>query len=238
MPSDRTGMFANRSGKILMIALNNTKPIDPNDPANAAWLSKLQGNILSGHGRDHTAHIFLRLRTAPTEAKSLIRQLADLATSALQQQIERDQFKRFGVPGALFCNVLLSANGYRKIGFAPDQVRQAFMEPADPGDLRSTFVDGMAAHAMEDFSDPSPAGWEATYAAADIDAMILLADDDRDFLLRRTRDVINQISLRCNVLGVERGDALRTDDGEGIEHFGYVDGRSQPLFLTTEFTGL
>ena len=36
------------------------------------------------------------------------------------------------------------------------------------------------------------------------------------------------------VLVVERGNALRTDEGEGIEHFGYVDGRSQPIFFSTD----
>lgn len=31
------------------------------------------------------------------------------------------------------------------------------------------------------------------------------------------------------VLGVERGRAYHNENGDGIEHFGYVDGRSQPL---------
>jgi deferrochelatase/peroxidase EfeB len=33
------------------------------------------------------------------------------------------------------------------------------------------------------------------------------------------------------VLGIEKGLAMRNANGDGIEHFGYVDGRSQPLLL-------
>lgn len=45
--------------------LANTAPIDPHDPQHQRWLKNLQGNILSGHGRDHTVHIFLRLPQRP-----------------------------------------------------------------------------------------------------------------------------------------------------------------------------
>jgi hypothetical protein len=33
------------------------------------------------------------------------------------------------------------------------------------------------------------------------------------------------------VVGVEQGPALRDQDDESIEQFGYADGRSQPLML-------
>jgi deferrochelatase/peroxidase EfeB len=36
------------------------------------------------------------------------------------------------------------------------------------------------------------------------------------------------------ILGKEKGHGLHNSNGDGIEHFGYVDGRSQPLFLTEE----
>jgi len=36
------------------------------------------------------------------------------------------------------------------------------------------------------------------------------------------------------VLLIQRGTALRNSAGEGIENFGYVDGRSQPLFLADQ----
>ncbi|SEB22156.1 Dyp-type peroxidase [Pedobacter hartonius] len=69
-----------------------------------------------------------------------------------------------------------------------------------------------------------------------IDAMLLLADDSEPYLLRETRSFVTEFEkLGIQVVAIELGKALRNNEGEGIEHFGYVDGRSQPLYLTTDF---
>jgi Dyp-type peroxidase family len=97
----------------------------------------------------------------------------------------------------------------------------------------------MAAHAAPDLGDPDPRSWEAGYEPRSIDAMLLLADDDEGYVAREARRLIDALeAAQCVVTRVERGSALRNDADEGIEHFGYVDGRSQPLFLTTDFSGL
>jgi deferrochelatase/peroxidase EfeB len=38
----------------------------------------------------------------------------------------------------------------------------------------------------------------------------------------------------ADVVQIERGTALRTEEREGTEHFGYVDGRSQPIDFATD----
>ncbi len=43
-----------------MITLNNKKPVNIYDPAYDKLFENLQGNILKGHGRNFTSHIFLR----------------------------------------------------------------------------------------------------------------------------------------------------------------------------------
>lgn len=65
--------------------------------------------------------------------------------------------------------------------------------------------------------------------------MLLLADDDRDHLLRETGRAIEKLRSHHKVLGVELGRALRDDKDRGVEHFGFVDGRSQPLYLKSDF---
>jgi Dyp-type peroxidase family len=219
--------------------LRNAQPIDPADPAHAGWLGNLQGNILTGHGRDHTVHVFIRLPGDQAAARALVADLARHVTSARKQETERQQFKAFGIPGALFGNLFLSAHGYRRLGFTDQVLRGAFEEAeGQPRPTASNFLDGMAKHAVTDLGDPPLAQWEPGFDKGDIDAMLLLADDDEDHLGRRAREVIDALDGRCGIARIERGTALRTDEGEGIEHFGYVDGRSQPLFLTTDFAGL
>lgn len=220
-----------------MLNLINDKPVDPLYKANEAWLRNLQGNILSGHGRNHAVHLFLRLPDDIAGAKALVRELSALVTSAHKQEIERQQFKAFGIPGRLFGNLFLSADGYSKLGFEKAELEKAFHEePDEPRPTRSNFLDGMAEHAEADLGDPSPANWDPGFD--NIDAMVLLADDDVGYLSREARKLVDSLESRCDVARIEQGTALRNDDGEGIEHFGYVDGRSQPLYLTTDFEGL
>lgn len=219
--------------------LANTAPIDPHDPQHQRWLKNLQGNILSGHGRDHTVHIFLRLPAAPAKAKKLVAELARHVTSAHKQEIERQQYRDYKIPGAMFRSLLLSANGYRKLGVDDADLNAGFAEAGgQPKETHSNFLDGMARHATFDLGDPPNAEWDPGFDTADIDAMLLLADDDEGFLLRSARQTIDTLDGRCEIARVERGNALRSNDGEGIEHFGYVDGRSQPLFLATDFVNL
>ena len=217
------------------IDLDDRNPIDPDDPQNARMLANLQGNILKGHGRDHTVHIFIKLNAGSVASirERLVKFASKVVTSALQQHLESRQFKDFGMPGAMFGSLFLTAKGYSALGFTQTQIDNSFPERAGDGTL-SNFREGMQEHADE-FEDPAPSDWDQGYRDRQIDAMILLADDDEAFLLRQARLAMNEIEEFSKVLVVERGNALRrTDNNEGIEHFGYVDGRSQPVFLTTD----
>jgi deferrochelatase/peroxidase EfeB len=200
------------------VRLDNKAPIDL---TSEAWARNLQGNILNGHGRDHTFNIFLRL-PAGDAARRVVKQLCPFVTTAAKQESERRQFKNFGIPGKLFCNLFLSAAGYRILGHTDAELGQAFNEP--PEDIRqvkSNFLDGMAAHAVEDLGDPPTDRWDFGAKSGDIHAMVLLADDDEPFLKRATRALVDYLEDHgCILVWVERGTALRTDAKEGIEHFG------------------
>ncbi|RYI87578.1 MAG: hypothetical protein EON47_22225, partial [Acetobacteraceae bacterium] len=70
--------------------------------------------------------------------------------------------------------------------------------------------------------------------------MLLLADSSFDAVTRDLEAAQGWLNgTGARVLGVERGRAqFRTFKPgaapEGVEHFGYVDGRSQPLFLAED----
>jgi Dyp-type peroxidase family len=198
-------------------------------------LQNLQGNLLKGHGRNYSVHIFLHFKAAPQIVKAWVRDVAaPCVTSAQRQLREADELRTYGVPGGLFGNLFLSAKGYEALGYSREDLAARFIEqPALVGGqdvARIRFVDGMMA-AQHELSDPDPETWEAAYQHQQIEAMILLADDDEAFLLRQTRRLIDAAEAVATVLTVECGRVLRNNRGEGIEHFGYVDGRSQPLFL-------
>jgi deferrochelatase/peroxidase EfeB len=215
------------------VPLDNQAPLDE---AGAAWLTTLQGNILRGHGRTLGLHLFIEL---PHDAAAAGRLLASLTaafvTSAARQYEEVVRKRAGGAPGELFGSVALSASGYRRLGrpvaslFPPDAVDE------EPVPLRSLFAAGMrASHAA--LGDAIDTPWESPYGAARIDALLILADHDRDRLHDASARAHAMVAeAGGTVVGLERGRVKRNADGEPVEHFGFVDGRSQPLFLADDF---
>ena len=189
-------------------------------------LDDLQGNILKGHGRDHTANLFLHFDPYKrAEACRFVREVAAVMPSARDQLEANDVFKATGKSADVFVAMFLSARGYGALGRA---------------DLKPTlnaqrFEDGLKARAA-DLNDPPVGTWETTFQG-DVHAMVLVADDNdavRDAQRARIVDMIDETNGAVTLLGVEEGSALRNQDGHGIEHFGYVDGRSQPLMLVED----
>lgn len=182
-----------------------------------AALTNLQGNILRGHGRGRSVHIFLQFNAESEKIKDWIHDLAGHITSAKCQLDEAERFRNSGTPGELFVNFFLSAEGYRHLGCDLTGHSQAFQ-------------DGMRA-ASERLQDPDDSTWEPVYRQP-IHAMVLLAHHDENFLRDQAKQCLDTIrSIAKKDPFVEYGKALQNKHEENIEHFGYVDGRSQPLFF-------
>ena len=82
--------------------------------------------------------------------------------------------------------------------------------------------------------DPPVADWKIEFRGQ-IDGMVLVAsEDDRD--LRRKRDAVATLltDAGATIVKEQKGKAIFNEAHVGIEHFGYVDGRSQPLLLTED----
>ncbi len=220
----------------MAVDLQNKVPVDESAPEVQAWLAKLQGNILRGHGRDYASYIAFSLGADQGVARRMLKALAaKYVTSARQQYQDTLLYRQTGIPGAMFGNLFVTASGYRRLGLQPEgHFDEAGEEPPGKRDPISTFVKSMRETAVADFGDPPPHTWEDGYRQP-IDAMLLLADDDEGHLGRKARTALLNIAARHTILAGERGRALRNADGEGIEHFGYVDGRSQPLYLADDF---
>ena len=200
-----------------------TEPIDKPEEVREL-LENLQGNILQGHGRDHSVHVFLRFKDGKqTEVKQWIRELA--ITSAQQQLDEREQYRLYDIPGRLFINFFLSAKGYTTyfgLGFPRTN-------PLPENGNNDLFLDGMKA-SQRRLADRPWTDWEPGYRQ-EIHVMVLLADDDEPYLLRETRKLLDSVKAYAEICVVEQGRVMRNAQGYTVEHFGYVDGRSQPLFF-------
>ncbi len=209
----------------------NQKAIDPHAAQFTQMMENLQGNILKSHGRDHALHIFFALGNDVQKNKQAIRALTAFVTSSAEQLRQRDQTDR----NAVFGNLFLTARGYEKLGFTRQMVVNNFPETGSTG-MPVKFTEGMsAAQAQTTLSDPDPTTWESPYQGNKIDGMVLLAYDDEERLSREA-SLVRYLLLQAaaDILEKEGGRRLRDDKGRTIENFGYVDGRSQPLYLKSD----
>ena len=202
--------------------------IDPTDPAYEQMLIQLQGNILKSHGRDYSSHIILRFTGNAPAVKEWIQNFARTQlTSAKQQVEEAKRFRETGQPGKMFVSMFLTAAGYEHLGFHTDE----FIEEND------TFRLGMKVRRRVNIFFPNKdvrvEQWEEPYRGT-MHALIMLADDSSDVVRDATKATVASLAGIAQIVAIEPGYVLRNAQGKSIEHFGYIDGRSNPLFLKRE----
>ena len=203
--------------------------INPRAAKYRKMLENLQGNILKGHGRNHAVHLCVGFTAEPQAVAAWMRDFAKAYVTSARQQLDDSKLhKRQKTHSRLFGNLFLTAAGYEHLlGLTAAELERRFGEGDE---ARVTFRAGMEAAGGE-LNDPPPASWDVGYQGRRIHAMILLADNDPQHLQVAKASILHSLRGVADVLTEEYGAVLRNAAGKAIEHFGYVDGRSQPLFF-------
>ncbi|GAA4091502.1 Dyp-type peroxidase [Nonomuraea soli] len=209
------------------VNLSNPRPLAWDsaslDADTRAMLDNLQPNILRAHVREHLAVLILRFNDA-AEGRRYLREIALTHVKSARKHLEEvREFGRTGRNGTPYVGIGLSRAGYRDLGHSVADIRKF-------GD--AAFKDGMKRRIAE-VSDPPVEQWERAYQR-EIHAIILIGDADPEPVERLRQRFVRDLPESARVLGEESGTGMRNPAGDGIEHFGYVDGRSQPLFLADE----
>jgi deferrochelatase/peroxidase EfeB len=213
-----------------MVDLNGL--LDLNTPDGREFFAGVQGNILKGHGRDHTAHILITFAANADRARAWVADFAsEQITSGLKQWADTEGWKAAARAGAgqPFATFYLTSAGYAALGLAD-------RAPNDPYFRLGMKVPNTSGRT---FNDPLVPKWEDPFRI-DLHAMILLADDDCRRLDDRVEAVVRAVVPLCSgAPNVQRGDKLKVDFGDGrngvdIEHFGHQDGISNPQTIASE----
>jgi Dyp-type peroxidase family len=191
----------------------------------AELLNNLQANILKHHGRSYAWHLFLQFTGKGELVKKIMAVLGTHITPALKQleDAEKRRVNSDHDGGILKC-LYLSKSGYEKLGVSPSKW---------PKDI--AFREGLARRGNI-INDPKKMEWEEAYQQQ-FDALLLLADSKIENL---QNEIVNYKKIFLNHIRighVQKGEILRNEESLGIEHFGYVDGISQPEFLTEHVPG-
>lgn len=188
-------------------------------------LQNLQGNILKGHGRDFANLIFFKLDpSAQLQSRRLLRELANYRiTTAHSQLLDAERHKTDSSISKDFVHLALTIDGYRALG----------LETAAPTDPE--FIAGMkSSGSIAALSDPPLTDWESAFQE-EIHGVLIAAHEKEHKAAALTASLSELIKeAGGTIIFVQRGAALRNGVGDGIEHFGYVDGRSQPLILAED----
>lgn len=216
------------------------------DAAYKTMLDNLQGNILRPHGRDNVRHLFIRF-TAPKAAvrtwiKTKVAPLVTTAAELRRQAKARADAKALGqtFDGGLVTGFFLSALGYSHLGFAPAGLPSTAFRKGmkDGSQYKVPNVFGPIDLRLKN-RDPKPTQWEPGFQG-EIHALLTLADDNVTRLLNQVEVVRGDLAGIGTVLHVQDGRVLRRpipgQPGrfEPIEHFGYFDGISQPIFTAED----
>lgn len=169
----------------------------------------VQVNILTGHGHRFALHAFLRFR--PETIAEAAQWIEGFARTRVRSAAEQLADRRAGRAGGEAANVFLSASGYRRLGLEPPRER--------------SFLGGMKA---ANLNDPAFSEWEEPYRQ-EIDAMLSVTGSD-PAALAAAEGELAALAAVADLVTVERGNELEG----GREHFGFLEGISQPLFLDEE----
>jgi Dyp-type peroxidase family len=178
-------------------------------------LASLQSNIVHPHVRSHLRLLALRVER-PGEARTALARIARGMKSARQQLDELHAFRELGRPGTAYVGVAIAASGYARLEIERSRW------PDDPA-----FRAGLRTRSLH---DPDPQTWEPAYRDG-IDLLLSVGSHDDELTDEKVREVMQQLGDSVRLQTEERGYNLTNAEGVGIEHFGYVDGRSQPLFV-------
>lgn len=212
------------------IDINGNLDLNALDADAVAMLDDLQPNIVKAHVRNHCHVLVLRFDpNQPAEARTYIRALAGLMKSAQAHLAEVKAFRESGTSGTPLLAVYISASGYRALGIPDARI------PAD-----AAFRAGMRQRGPA-LGDPPAPLWDEAYRG-DVHALLLIGGAAKPAAAKRATNrlkdrVLQLMPSAVSVSGTpELGEGMesRLAQGEGIEHFGYVDGRSQPLFFEQE----
>jgi Dyp-type peroxidase family len=191
----------------------------------AIMLNELQPNIVKGHVRKHLSILFLKfdnaadgrlflqsVSTAPGLMKSASAHLTEVEAHRVNPTKK----------GTVYVGVGLTAAGYDLL-----EIPKA-KQPKDP-----SFQSGMRnAVTRTKLADPVISALEPTYQG-EIHCVLLIGDEV-EATVQTAEARIRTMMAGVSVVGTETGLGQENENGDGIEHFGYVDGRSQPLFLAED----
>ena len=178
----------------------------------------IQSLPLKGHGRSFMNCHFISFKEEEVGIKKWIKEIVPKLTS-IEEQINTSDYYRRNRTGTsrLFYHLSISKEGFKKLKSTPTTFETAFEE-------------GMKSQSRNILLNDIPVDeWEAPFQKT-IDALLIVADNSERNLTMIQHRLQKSLKDIGEIVHVEKGNVLR-QHGRSVEHFGYVDGISQPRLV-------
>ena len=218
--------------------MTNTKLlVDTNSEYWIKTLPNMQGNIVKHHGRHHAYHIFIQFDTTKkTAIKKWISslpitdsytQLKDTERykqlTAIDKKTTDEQQQLNNLKTKVVQFFFLSNSGYKALELNNSKLTDV------------AFTAGMQKR-KQILNDTDVKDWDLLSGTkGTIDALLIIASNNVLSLTMQIAALNTAIKAKgIKILHTQKGEILKNENGLGIEHFGYVDGISQPIFIKEE----
>lgn len=221
------------------VNIHNSEWIAESSSIHKAMFNNIQCNILRSVGRELGVYLFLTFTSDKNNSRKFLKTIRHFISSTKQQFDATAKYKAAkkagkageALPDELMGGLFISAEGYTHLGFDPDQF----------DDTDQTFRKGMKSQKSGVFDklldknnkDPKVSTWEQGFQVP-IHVMIMLSCDKEQTLAPVLLQVKQFAKGFADIVTEQHGKVLREGDNpenKPLEHFGYRDGISQPLFL-------
>ena len=203
---------------------------------NKSLFSGVQGNILKPHGRSHVGcvllyfdkidHLQVRKSLGQIEPTSTWQQIQDgFKYSEWKDAMKKREERSFSKNKPKLTNspksqpvigCYITYEGYRVLKLSDEW-----------SDKKCTaFKEGMEQRPL---NDPPKEEWDFPFAKS-VHGMILIADDDLKKVEKLIENYKSKLEPYIKMSKIQYGTKLTNNHGKVIEHFGYIDGISQPQF--------
>jgi Dyp-type peroxidase family len=206
-------------------------PVAPDEPV--LELDDIQGAAVPGFLKPHQTLIGINCRATADDVrnfKGFIRAISDGIAKGTETLADRREHRKLQLAEradakepVVFVAIAFTYAGLRKLTPSADAI------PGEAFRLGLAKRSSLLGDPSEPDAEGHPAKWTVGGSSGDLDALIIVAGDNRDVVHVRSEEIREQIKASGLVNSYFEAGAVRHDKGmKGHEHFGFDDGVSQP----------
>jgi Dyp-type peroxidase family len=201
--------------------------------------SDVQGLVLSAYPHLDAAEYVPLTIESPPDTRKWLGWIAGHVTTAIDRRprdASDDAFvRRLDLDVELNVNIAISYTGLKRLCDIDDRERDTFLTPFTEGlagNIHSPARNDHRSRILGDTGESDPDNWAWGGLRRPVDVLLIVFAKDENARRRAVQEALKSSGMK-RVLDDDALSALSLKEAGGREHFGFVDGKSQPILKGT-----